>query len=176
MPRMRSRKTTTRTIITRRRGGKKITVITGVRPTRKIIHKIKKGSVGVTGPTKIVSIFLHMLNTVKLYHWRTTSYATHKATDELYSSLNSKLDEFVEVMLGKDELGGRMALLNVDIINLDVFNDTNEFKGQVEIYKNILLGMSNDPVLSAPINTDLLAIRDEILALFNQFLYLLSLD
>ena len=36
----------------------------------------------------IVSMFLQMLNTVKLYHWKTTSYAQHKATDELYSKLN----------------------------------------------------------------------------------------
>jgi DNA-binding ferritin-like protein len=161
-------------------GKRHLRVLTGRRPTRKLRLKVKGGQSTVTSkrksaatPITIVSTFLHMLNTVKLYHWNTTSYATHKATDQLYESLNSKLDEFVEVMLGKDELGGRAALLNVTTLNLDVNSD---IKTQVESYKAYLLAMSNDTKLSALINTDLLAIRDEILALFNQFLYLLSLN
>jgi len=31
---------------------------------------------------------LQMLMTVKLYHWNTLSFSTHKATDELYGSLH----------------------------------------------------------------------------------------
>ena len=42
-----------------------------------------------------------MLNVVKIYHWKTFSYATHKATDELYEELNENIDKFVEVLLGK---------------------------------------------------------------------------
>jgi len=30
---------------------------------------------------EIVVKFLEMLNLIKLYHWKTHSYATHKATD-----------------------------------------------------------------------------------------------
>ena len=51
----------------------------------------------------IVRTFLEMLNTVKLYHWKTRSFAQHKATDELYERLNGHVDKFVEVLLGKDE-------------------------------------------------------------------------
>jgi len=50
---------------------------------------------------EIVQKFLVLLNTVKLFHWKTTSFAAHKASDELYSSLNSNIDKFVEVLLGK---------------------------------------------------------------------------
>ena len=57
---------------------------------------------------KIVTMFLQMLNTVKLYHWKTSSYAQHKATDELYTNLNLNIDTFVEIMLGKT--GGRVNL------------------------------------------------------------------
>jgi hypothetical protein len=32
--------------------------------------------------------FLEILLMVKLYHWKTHSYATHKATDQLYDDLN----------------------------------------------------------------------------------------
>lgn len=157
------------------------TILTGRRPTRKNrgggAGGRKTRATGAKGSTAstIVPTFLHMLNTVKLYHWKTTSFATHKATDELYGSLNSKLDEFVEVMLGKDELGGRARLLNVPVIKLDTFSNNASFKKQIEIYKTFLLHLSEDPVFSALMNTDLLAIRDEILADFNKFLYLLTL-
>ena len=152
------------------RGRKKMSILTGRRPTRKInAGGARKQSTG--SAIKIVPMFLHMLNSVKLYHWKTTSYSTHKATDELYDSLNSKIDHFVEVMLGKDELGGRSKLLNVNLVKLDSFS----IKKQVEHYKSFLLNLSNDATFSAPLNVDLLAIRDEILALFNQFLYLLTL-
>ncbi len=42
-----------------------------------------------------------MLNTIKLYHWKTTSYSEHKATDELHERLSGHIDTFVEVLLGK---------------------------------------------------------------------------
>jgi hypothetical protein len=32
-------------------------------------------------------------------------YSQHQATDELYSSLNNSVDEFIEVMLGKRRTG-----------------------------------------------------------------------
>jgi DNA-binding ferritin-like protein len=52
----------------------------------------------------ITATFLEMLNIVKLYHWNTTM-SQHQATDELYSSLNNSVDEFIEVMLGKRRTG-----------------------------------------------------------------------
>ena len=162
--------------MTRSRSRVRANILTGRRPTRKNKGGRKDATrVNSSLANTIVPTFLHMLNTVKLYHWRTTSFATHKATDELYGSLNSKIDEFVEVMLGKDEMGGRAKLLNVHVIKLDMFSNNAAFKKQIEIYKTYLLHLSEDPVFSALMNTDLLAIRDEILALFNQFLYLLTL-
>lgn len=50
----------------------------------------------------MVKVFLEVLNMVKLYHWKTHSFAQHKATDDLYSKLNDHMDRFVEVLLGKD--------------------------------------------------------------------------
>jgi hypothetical protein len=38
---------------------------------------------------------LEMIMMVKLFHWKTHSYATHKATDELYSKLNEHVDQFI---------------------------------------------------------------------------------
>lgn len=135
------------------------------------------GGMRSSGAQHIVPTFLQMLNTVKLYHWKTTSFATHKATDELYGTLGEKIDEFVEVMLGKGEMGGRAKLLSAPVLKLTMFSSNDAFKKQVEIYKKFLLDMSvgNGGGMNVPANTDLLAIRDEILAALNQFLYLLTL-
>ena len=152
-------------------------ILTGRRPTKKRDWRKKSGGASAAGPkaapgispSVIVPTFLHMLNTVKLYHWKTTSFSTHKATDELYGSLNEQLDKFVEVMLGKREMGGR-KLLHVSMVKLGVYSNNEAFKKQIENYKQFLLD------LDAGFGPDLLAIRDEILAEFNKFLYLLSLQ
>lgn len=147
--------------------------------TRKIrsINKTKKGRLA----TMIVPTFLDMLNTVKLYHWKTTSYSTHKATDELYAKMGELTDHFVEVMLGKEEMGGRGILLNgsprenVYVLNLTLYSSNTEFQKQIGYYKTFLINLSNDAVFNSGLNVDLLAVRDELLAELNKFLYLLSL-
>jgi hypothetical protein len=140
----------------------------GVGPNYVKAAGAKKGRHSVL-PSAIVPTFMHMLNTVKLYHWKTTSFSTHKATDELYGELNELLDKFVEVMLGKREMGGRAKLLNVPMIKLGIYSNNEAFQKQIENYKHFLLALNND------MGPDLLAIRDEILAAFNKFLYLLTL-
>jgi len=82
------------------------------------------------------------------------------------------LDNFVEVMLGKTELGGRAKLLNVSLVKLGVFSNNEAFKKQIESYKKFLMDLDK---MLGEMHPDLLAIRDEILAAFNKVLYLLSL-
>ena len=79
-------------------------------------------------------------------------------------------------MLGKNEMGWRAKLLNVSTLNLDVYSNNEAFMKQIEIYKTYLLNLSNDTGFNILNNVDLLAIRDEIVADFNKFLYLLSLN
>lgn len=146
-------------------------ILTGRRPTKK--RNYRGGKRGAAAPSAFVPTFLHMINTVKLYHWKTTSFSTHKATDELYAELNEKIDNFVEVLLGKREMGGRAKLLNVPLIKLSLYSNNEAFTKQIEAYKDFLLAFNDS--LDGVVNTDLLAIRDEILAAFNKFLYLLSL-
>ena len=127
---------------------------------------------GKYSPQHIVSMFLQMLNTVKLYHWKTTSFAQHKATDELYSQLNESIDTFVETMLGKH--GSRVNLTGTKSIPLLDYNALSDFKKEVEHYKHYLIGMTNDATINSGTNTDLLNVRDEILGHLNQFTYLLT--
>ena len=121
----------------------------------------------------VVCKFLEMLNTIKVYHWKTYSYATHKATDELYASLGANIDKFVEVLLGKAQNRIKMRTKNIPIKDM---NSPQEFKREIESYKSYLVGLSNNKALGAGgmTNSDLLNIRDEILADLNQFLYLFT--
>ena len=121
----------------------------------------------------IVIMFLQMLNTVKLYHWKTSSYAQHKATDELYGKLNESIDTFVEIMLGKNG-GSRVNLTGTKSIPLLDYTDVTDFKREVEKYKKFLISMSDDAALSVNANSDLMNTRDEILGQLNQFTYLLT--
>jgi len=122
----------------------------------------------------ILVTFLEMLNTVKLYHWKTHSYAEHKATDNLYSKLNDSIDSFVEIMLGKT--GSRVNLTGTKSIKLSDFNNIYNFKKEVEKYKSFLINMNKDSLINVSSNSDLLNVRDEILGNLNQFTYLLTFN
>jgi len=121
---------------------------------------------------EIVIKFIEILNMVKIYHWKTYSYATHKATDELYAKLNENIDSFIEVLLGKSE--DRIDLSNVKSIKFKDFNSVHEFKKEINYFKKYLISLSRRPELKTEANADLFTIRDEILASLNQFLYLLT--
>jgi hypothetical protein len=130
-----------------------------------------KRSGGDYSHSQIVCVFLEMLNMVKLHHWKTHSFSTHKATDELYDDMSSNVDEFVEVLLGKD--GSRVNLTNTKSIPLYDFNSIGPFKQKIAGLKTYLEKMSKCPSLMN--NSDLLNIRDELLANLNKFSYLLTL-
>lgn len=117
----------------------------------------------------LVVVFLEILNMVKLYHWKTQSYARHKATDELYASLNENVDRFIEVLLGKDNKRIKMMEKKIDLI--DPAN-VSEFKTRIYEYREFLTDMNLH--FSEKTDMDLLSIRDELLADINQFLYLMT--
>jgi DNA-binding ferritin-like protein len=121
---------------------------------------------------QVTVIFFEMLLMVKLFHWKTYSYATHKATDELYAKLNEHMDQFIEVLLGKT--GIRINLLNNKKISLIDLTSPDQLRAKVDEYKKYLVSLSNNRAINAMTDTDLLNIRDEILGDLNQFLYLLS--
>ena len=122
----------------------------------------------------IVLTFLEMLNTVKLYHWKTHNYAQHKATDELYGNLNKNIDTFVETMLGKK--GNRVNLTKVHSIPLYDYNNLKSFERKIAEYRVFLINMTQYEPLNLTNNSDLLNVRDEILGNINQFEYLLTFE
>ena len=97
--------------------------------TKKQTNKINKTRKNNYSRENIIILCLEMLNTVKLYHWKTMKYAEHKATDDLYGELNDKIDEFVEVLMGKD--GRRINLSSKKSLRLQDFNNSTSFKNYV---------------------------------------------
>jgi hypothetical protein len=123
---------------------------------------------------EITCKFLEMLIMVKLYHWKTYSYAQHKATDGLYDKLNEDIDKFIEVLLGKTEK--RTNLLKQTKISLIDLSTKEQLKHQIDKFKTYLVSLTFNTFMIKMSNTDLLNIRDEILGDLNQFLYLLTLN
>jgi maltodextrin utilization protein YvdJ len=121
---------------------------------------------------EITVVFLEMLLMIKLYHWKTSSYATHKATDDLYSKLNENIDSFIEILLGKS--GKRTDLTDKKSIRLVDLSSQESLKREVDAFKGYLVGLNDDKTMKLMSNTDLYNIRDEILGNMNQFLYLLT--
>ena len=121
--------------------------------------------------SKCVEVFLGILNIVKLYHWKTFSYSQHKATDELYSSINDHMDKFVEIMLGKDESRLEHLSKHLELLNTP---SKSEFKNRVYKYRDFLISLNS--MLDKTKDSDLLNVRDELLGDINQFLYLLTFD
>jgi hypothetical protein len=133
---------------------------------RKTMKKNKKNY-----KAHIIKTFLELINMVKLYHWKTKSYAQHQATDELHSNLNKHTDEFVEVLIGKHSSRIRMVSKKMDLIDSETQKD---FKMRIYSYRDFLMDMNN--YFDEKKDSDLLTIRDEILIDINRFLYLISFD
>lgn len=155
---------------------------------KKTIHKNNSRLYGLVKFQKlIVPIFFEILLMIKLYHWNTFSYSTHKATDELYGRFNENMDRFMEVLLGKTSSTGQrihgITSYNTPIRLVDLDNKEELIK-KIGYFKSYLVNMSTNNLLNTNkntenmeinTNTDLFTIRDEILADLNQFLYLLTL-
>lgn len=142
------------------------------RKTRRSYKKARRNTPVLQNKNShIVNVFLELLNMVKLYHWKTRSYAQHKATDELYERLNEHIDKFVEVLLGKDESRIKMLEKRIDLIDSSVDTD---FKKRIYDYREFLIDIN--VYFDSKRDSDLLNIRDEMLGAINQFLYLMTFD
>jgi len=112
-----------------------------------------------------------MSNTVKLYHWQTTSFARHKATCDLFNALQPLIDEFIEVYMGRYKRpkfsGGGFKLNILELSDEKADDIINEY---INYLKNELPTQLNEN------DTDLLNIRDEMLSNLNKILYLFTLQ
>jgi len=152
----------------KRKGGKS----KGTRKTRQGTHKMRPDMSLAAFQKEITVRFLEILLMIKLFHWKTTSYPTHKATDDLYTKFNLNMDTFVEILLGKT--GMRTDLVHDKTIRLNDLTSIEDLKREVADFKSYLVSLNDNAAMKKMLNTDLFNIRDTILGDMNQFLYLLS--
>jgi len=105
----------------------------------------------------------------KFLHWQTFGDAKHKAYGKLYDALGENIDTFVEAMMGKY---GRVQFdpeFSIMFQDISVLNVTDFMDGITEF----LVGMSEE--LDPKYDTDLLNLRDEMLADINKTKYRITL-
>jgi len=148
----------------------------------------KRGRGGPSGPgglaggsAEYILRFLEMLNTIKIYHWSTLSYPTHKATDELHEKMSELVDSFIEKYIGHlsrrseggssttgvpiFKKGAAAAVGFCECKSLEIFcRKLDEYISYMEGLTKRLDGY-----------TDLVNIRDEMVGAVAQALYLLRL-
>jgi len=118
----------------------------------------------------IIPVLFRFRQQLHVYHWQTTSFARHKASDELLGSLTGFIDKFMEIFFGKY---GRVAFpteVNIKIGNMSDEDGMRFLDEMINYYIEVL-----PTYLNPKTDTDLLNLRDEILGSTNQIKYLYSL-
>lgn len=127
--------------------------------------------------------FLELLNTIKIYHWSTLSYPTHKATDELHDTLSKLVDSFIEIYIGHCARGGAGATgSGVPVFTFKSEKDSCISFCQCKTHEAFCKILDENIIhlegLTNKLNgyTDLVNIRDEMVGALAQALYLLRLN
>ena len=129
------------------------------------------GIKSVRGGDKGGDIVTHLLtirNQIKLYHWQTRQFARHTATDALTTALDLNIDAFVESYMGRygrPMVSGSIKLHNFSESAAKSFVSKESKYLETELPKKI---GKND--------TDLLNLRDTILAELTKVSYLFTLQ
>ena len=117
-----------------------------------------------------IKIILNFQNELRLHHWGTKSYSTHKILGKAYTGIDNLLDTFAETYmgaLGKEEL----KQINTLELNGPFRTSAVQVLDSFEEYLTKEITKELDPSQTALLN-----IRDEMLALVQQTKYLLTLS
>jgi hypothetical protein len=116
---------------------------------------------------KITQFFFTLQLVNKLYHWNTTSYARHMATDRFNSNLLSIIDKFIEVFIGRYKLKPSVSSIEIK----DKYLTDDGIKQHLIRAREFIQNLES--ILT---DTELLNIRDELISEINQTLYLFDLQ
>jgi hypothetical protein len=121
----------------------------------------------------LLQFFFNLMIQIKSHHWSTTSYSRHKATDKILEELQSTIDMFVETYQG---IYGRLRCVeNVNdilYIRYKTEDEMDQFLQQSIFFLQITMTQYFDPTK----DTDLMNLRDELLALLHKLQYLFTLN
>ena len=118
---------------------------------------------------KIIMFFFELQMNVKLYHWTTDSYSNHKATDKLLDNLSDLIDSFVEKYMGAFS---RPVMKSGSSIPIQNMTNTK----YVKLLKQAQDYLRGDLEKVIAKNSELMNIRDEMIAELDQGLYFATLN
>jgi hypothetical protein len=133
----------------------------GGRTTRRVRRGGNKGG-------DIVCHLLTIRNQIKLYHWQTKQFSRHTATDALTAALDLNIDAFVESYMGRygrPKVSGSIKLHNF-----------SESAATAFVAKETKYLETDLPRIIKKTDTDLLNLRDTILAELTKVSYLFTLN
>jgi hypothetical protein len=122
---------------------------------------------------QIMSFLFNFQIANKLYHLTTTSFARHKAADAFDDVLLSHIDKFAEVFIGRYNvrpLFTTLTSMSTSSINLVTYTDSTI----ITLYTNARQELEKYETLFK--DSELLNIRDELVADINKTLYLFNLQ
>lgn len=102
----------------------------------------------------------------RMFHWTTTSYALHKATDDFVDRLIELMDKFVEVYIGIYKV--RPSITQIKILSCSDYIIEENYKLVLETFIKAIRDLNI-------VYPELLNIRDELLGEMNKTQYLLTL-
>jgi hypothetical protein len=117
---------------------------------------------------QIITPLLTLQNQLRLLHWQTKSYSEHKALGRAYEDLDGIVDNFVETYFGKYGNVNAKETFKINIENYSEKNTKEVLQDGIRYLENMTTNLSEN-------DTELLNIRDEMLAVLQHTKYLLRL-
>lgn len=148
-----------------------------------ITPRLCNGSTGGFGPSspssnlgwgilnivmQIITPLLTLQNQLRIFHWQTKSYSEHKALGKAYEDLDGLVDTFVEVYFGKYGNINAKESFKLNLENYAEKNCRDTVQEGIQYLENFSNNLNEN-------DTELLNIRDEMLAVLERTKYLLRL-
>jgi len=123
---------------------------------------------------KLIKRLVELQENVRVYHWLCTSYNRHVITDGLYTELSELIDKFIEVFIGLYGGPPMKELTKALRVKIHVGHSPKSFLAYlVKCEKDLESGMLGT---IADTNIGMGSVRDEMMILIRQNVYLLSMS
>ena len=119
----------------------------------------------------LIPFFLSLSEQMKIYHWKTEKYSEHKAFDMAYKEISKVVDEIMEVYMGKygreeNEKG---------FYNIKIYDYSKSENGPDKIIDFCVEYLENEITDLFSKDSELLNLKDDLLAILQKLKYLLTL-
>jgi hypothetical protein len=118
----------------------------------------------------LITFFFRLSSSLKLYHWKTSMYPRHVSSGDLFDTVISTTDKFMEIYFGKYGKG--------QIASLECSADLYDDREVISFLREAIMFL-NDLVKNKLVkesDSDLLNIRDDLVGHINATLYLFTFN